>query len=43
MAAYTKPQERMKEENERLQGEGDQTRFIDLTFERWQDGWHLLI
>ena len=38
MAAYTKPQQRTKEENgsERLRGEGDQIKFTDLRFERWQ-------
>ena len=34
--AYTKPQQRKKEENERLRGEGDQIKFTDLRFERWQ-------
>ena len=33
MVAYTKPQQRKKEESERLRGESDQ--FIDLGFERW--------
>ena len=36
MVAYTKPQQRTKEENERLRGERDQIIFIDLGFERWQ-------
>ena len=36
MVAYTKPQQRKKEESERLRGEGDQIKFIDLRFERWQ-------
>ena len=36
MMAYTKPQQRKKEESERLRGEGDQVKFIDLRFERWQ-------
>ena len=36
MVAYTKPQERQKEENERLRGEGYQIKFIDLRFEPWQ-------
>ena len=36
MVAYTKPQERKKEESERLRGEGDRIKFIDLRFERWQ-------
>ena len=36
MVAYTKPQETKKEENERLKGERDQIKFIDLRFKRWQ-------
>ena len=36
MAAYTKPQQRKKEESERLRGEGDQIKFIYLRFEGWQ-------
>ena len=36
MVAYTKPQQRKKEEGERLRGERDQIKFIDLRFERWQ-------
>ena len=32
--AYTKPQHRKKEESERLGGERDQIKFIDLGFER---------
>ena len=37
--AYTKPQQqRKKEESERLRGERDQIKFIDLGFERWQAG-----
>ena len=36
MAAYTKPQPNMKEESERIRGEEDQIKFIDLRFERWQ-------
>ena len=37
MMAYTKPQQRRnKEENERLRGERDQIKFIDLRIERWQ-------
>ena len=40
MVVYTMPQERKKEEIERLRGERgeerDQTKFIDLGFERWQ-------
>ena len=31
-----KPQQRKKEESERLRGERDQIKFIDLRFERWQ-------
>ena len=34
MAAYAKPQQRKKEESERLRGESDQVKFIDLRFER---------
>ena len=34
MVAYTKPQQRKKEESERLRGERDQIKFIDLRFER---------
>ena len=34
--AYTKPQQRKKEESERLTGQRDQIKFIDLRFERWQ-------
>ena len=30
------PQQREKEESERLRGERDQIKFIDLGFERWQ-------
>ena len=30
------PQQRKKEESERLRGERDQIEFIDLGFERWQ-------
>ena len=36
MVAYTKPQQRKKEESERLGGERDQIKFVDLRFERWQ-------
>ena len=36
MVAYTKPQHRKKEESERLRGERDQIKFIDIRFERWQ-------
>ena len=37
MVAYTMPQQRKKKErSERLRGEGDQIKFIDLGFERWQ-------
>ena len=32
--AYRKPQQRKKEEIERLRGERDQMKFIDLRFER---------
>ena len=34
MVAYTKPQQRKKGEKERLRGERDQIKFIDLGFER---------
>ena len=34
MVAYTKPQQRKKEECERLRGERDLINFIDLRFER---------
>ena len=30
------PQKMKKEESKRLRGEGDQIKFIDLRFERWQ-------
>ena len=36
MVAYTKPQQRKKEESEKLRGEGDQIKSIDLRFEGWQ-------
>ena len=36
MVAYIKPQQRKEEETERLRGEGEQIKFIDLRFERWQ-------
>ena len=36
MVAYTEPQQRTKEEIERLRGERDQIKFIDVRFERWQ-------
>ena len=36
MVAYTKSKQRKKEESERLRGEIDQIKFIDLRFERWQ-------
>ena len=36
MVAYTKPQQWKKGESERLIGEGDEIKFIDLSFERWQ-------
>ena len=35
MVAYTKLQQRKKEESERLTGERGQSKFIDLRFERW--------
>ena len=34
--ACKKPQQRKKEESDRLRGERDQIKFIDLIFERWQ-------
>ena len=36
MVAYTVPEHRKKEESERLRGERDQIKSIDLGFERWQ-------
>ena len=36
MVACTKPQHRKNEQSERLRGEGDQIKFIDLRFERRQ-------
>ena len=36
MVAYTMPQQRKNEESERLRGERDLIKFIDLGFERWQ-------
>ena len=36
MAAYRKPQQRKKEEGERLRGERDWIKLIDLRFKRWQ-------
>ena len=36
MVAYAKLQKRKKEEGERLRGERDKIKFIDLRFERWQ-------
>ena len=36
MVAYTKPQQRKKDESKRLRKEGDKVKFIDLGFERWQ-------
>ena len=33
---HTKPYQRKEEESERLRGERDQIKFIDLGFERWQ-------
>ena len=35
MVGYTKHQQRKKEENERLIGERDQIKFIDLGFGIW--------
>ena len=36
MVACTKPHHRKKEESERLRGERDKIKFIDLRFERWR-------
>ena len=36
MVAYTKPQQRKREESERLRGETVQIKFIYLRFEKWQ-------
>ena len=36
MVAYKRPQQWKKEDSERLGGEGDQIKFIDLGFERGQ-------
>ena len=36
MVDYTKPQQWKKEEGERLRGEGNKIKFIDLRFERGQ-------
>ena len=36
MVAYRKPNQRMKEDSEKLRGERDRLNFIDLRFERWQ-------
>ena len=36
MVAYTKPQQGKTKESKRLRGKGDQIKFIDLRFERWQ-------
>ena len=36
MVAYPKPQQKKKGGSERLRGEKDQIKFIDLRFERWQ-------
>ena len=36
MVAYTKPQQRKKEESKRLRGERDKIKLIYLRFERWQ-------
>ena len=37
MVAYTKPQQRKKEEIERLRGERDQIKFIDHRFEKYNN------
>ena len=36
MVAYTKHEQWKKEENRRLRGEGNQIKFIDLRFGKWQ-------
>ena len=36
MVAYTRPQQRKKEESKRIIGDRDQIKFIDLRFERGQ-------
>ena len=36
MVAYTMPQQRKKEESEKLRGDRDQIKFADLRSERWQ-------
>ena len=36
MVAYTRPQQKKKEESKRLRGERNQIKFIDLRVERWQ-------
>ena len=36
MVAFTKPQQWKSEASERLRGERDRIKFIDLRFERWQ-------
>ena len=33
---YTKPQQRKKEEGDKLRGERDQIKFVNLRFQRWQ-------
>ena len=36
MVAYKRPRQRKKEESQRLRGERDHIKCIDLGFERWQ-------
>ena len=36
MVAYTKPQQRKKEDSKWLRGGRDQVKLIDLRFDRWQ-------
>ena len=36
MVAYTRPRQMQKEESERLRGERDPIKFIDIRFERRQ-------
>ena len=35
MEAYEKPQQKKKEESERLRGERDEIKLINIRFERW--------
>ena len=42
MMAYIKPHQRKKDESERLRGERDQIKFIDLRYERFIDIYFVL-